>query len=416
MPPRRYPTIKYSETDGMYHAYVTVGQKPNGRPDQRHVKRHTVAEVEARLDELLEQRRAGAVQKSGRAPTVRAWLLETYLPVIAARKVDPTTVQGYRSKITNYVVPVIGHLRMDRVTADNIDAVYVAMQRRKLADATVLQVHRILARAWKVAARRRVVPRDILRDDVDPPTAKRPEMRPLTQDEAVRILIAAAGRRNAARWSVALALGLRQGEALGLRWEYVDLDAREMRVWWQLHRRSFEHGCGTPTTCGRRRGGNCPQRYMPTRSGEIPLTGGLILKAPKGKGKRTVSIPLELAEALRAHREVQGLEVQYADGAYTSHDLVFAGALGEPIDPGRDHDEWQSLIAAAGIESARVHDARHTAATLLLAQGIDVRVVQEVLGHSSVKVTEGYAHVVSQLVREATDRMGATLLRKPSTP
>jgi integrase len=447
MPPRRYPTIKYSETDGMYHAWVTVGTKGNGRPDQRHVKRRTVAEVEARLDELLEQRRAGAVQKSGRAPTVAGWLLDVYLPIIAARKIDPTTAQGYRSKIENNVVPVIGGLRMDRVTADNIDAVYVAMQRKGLADATVLQVHRILARAWRVATKRRVVPRNIFRDDVDPPTAARKEMTPLTRDEAVRVLVAATGRRNSARWSIGLGIGPRQGEALGLRWTYlvmVCLDERcgdevplrewwkanlracrrcgstevgaEARIWWQLHRRSFEHGCATPPTCGRRRGGNCPQRYLPLRSGEIVLTGGLLLKPPKGKGKRTTPLPPELVDGLHAHWEVQELERMLAAEAYVDLDLVYAGPLGEPIDPARDHDEWQAIITEAGVPAVRLHDGRHTAGTILLAQGVDIRVVQEILGHSSVKVTEGYTHVASKMAREATQRMGAALFRKPGTP
>ncbi|HEU4425028.1 MAG TPA: site-specific integrase, partial [Pilimelia sp.] len=307
---------------------MTVGRKPNGRPDQRHVKRATREAVEQRVDELFDQRRVGAVQRAGRAPTVRGWLLDVYLSTIAARRIDPTTVQGYRNKIVNHVVPVIGEMRMDRVTADNIDAVYLGMERRGLADATVLQVHRILARAWKVAARRRVVPRDIMRDDVDPPTARRVEMVPLTEDDARAVLAAAEGRRNAARWSVGLALGLRQGEALGLRWSYVDFEAGELRVWWQLHRRGFEHGCAGVQDqksrvfpCGRRRGGNCPARYLPTRSGEIVLDGGLLLKPPKGKSKRTIPIPPELVERLAAHREVQRLERQFAGGVVVDHDL-----------------------------------------------------------------------------------------------
>lgn len=411
--PRRYPTI--SHKDGWYHAWVTVGTKPNGRPDQRHVKRRTVPEVEERIDELLAQKREAAVQKPGKAPTVRGWLLDTYLATIAPRRIDPTTVQGYRRKILLYVVPVIGHLRMDRVDADNIDAVYLAMQRKGLADTSILQVHRILSRAWRVATKRRVAPRNIFRDDVDPPTVRRKEMTPLALEDAVRVLAAAAGRRNAARWSVALALGLRQGEALGLRWQYVDLAAGEIRVWWQLHRREFEHGCaGEP--CGRKRAGNCPARALPLESGEVLVKGGLILKAPKGKSKRTIPIPPEIVAALKAHREVQALEKQFADGAYTDRDFVFAGQLGDPIDPSPDYDEWLAVLKAAGVARARVHDARHTAATLLLAQGVAESVVQELLGHAKITTTRGYVHVASKMARDATDRMGRALLRPPATP
>ena len=408
---RRRPSITRG-SDGLWHAWVTVGTKPNGRPDQRHVKRATREEVEERVEELLEQARTGKVVRPGRAPTVQQWLT-TYLETVAPRRCDPSTVHGYASKMRNYVYPVIGNVRLDRLTPEHLDAVYLAMSRAGRADATVLQVHRILSRALEVAFRRGMTPRNVAKL-IDSPTAKRAEIKPLTEDEAVRVLRATAGMRNAARWSVGLALGLRQGEALGLRWEYVDLDAGVLHVRWQLHRRAHEHGCGG--TCGRRRGGNCPQKVLRLRSGEIHLEGGLILKAPKGKGQRTVPIPPELVDQLREHREVQELERMMAEGAYANHGLVFAEPDGSPIDPSRDWAEWKGLLAKAGVRDARVHDGRHTAATLLLAQGVDVRVVQEILGHSSVTVTEGYAHVVSAMAREATQRIGSSLLRPPGTP
>ena len=107
-----------------------------------------------------------------------------------------------------------------------------------------------------------------------------------------------------------------------------------MRVWWQLHRRSFKHGCGG--TCGRRRGGNCPERTLPLRSGETVVKGGLILKEPKGRSKREIPLPPELVEALRAHREVQNLERMMAGGAYAPYGFVFARVGGDPVDPGED--------------------------------------------------------------------------------
>lgn len=413
MPRRGYPTIRRGD-DGQWHAWVTVGTKANGRPDQRHVKRGSRAEVEERVDELLAQRQSGQVVKPGRAITLAQWL-DTYLTDVAPRRCDPTTIQGYASKMRLYVVPMIGRTRLDRLAPDQLDRVYVEMARAGRADATILQVHRILSRALEVAYRRGMMPRNPAKL-IDSPTAKRVEIQPLTEAEALRVLDAATGQRNAARWSVGLALGLRQGEALGLRWSYVDLDLSEMRVWWQLHRRAHEHGCGTPPTCGRRRAGNCPTRTLRLRSGEQHLGGGLLLKHPKGTGRRTIPIPAELVDALRTHREVQDLERVMAESAYVDHDLVFADVDGSPIDPARDWATWQQLLRTAGVRKARVHDGRHTAATLLLAQGVDVRVVQEVLGHSSVTVTEGYAHVASAMARDATQRMGASLLRKPGTP
>jgi len=187
-------------------------------------------------------------------------------------------------------------------------------------------------------------------------------------------------------------------------------------VWWQLHRRPWEHGCSTGTpTCGRKRGGNCPQRRRTLRSNEIELpgAGGLILKEPKGKSKRTVPIPPELVAQLRAHREVQQMEKQFAD-VYVDHDLVFARADGAPTDPAEDWDEWKALLALAGVPDARVHDGRHTAATLLIAQGVRLEVVQELLGHSSITVTRGYAHVASAMARAGVEALGKKLLRGTS--
>jgi integrase len=410
---RRHPVISEG-SDGQFHAWVTVGTKPNGRPDQRHVKRATAAEVEERIEELLDQKRAGAVVKPGRGMTVEQWLT-VYLETVAPRRCDPTTIYDYRSKMRNWVYPVVGGVRVDRLRPDQLDEVYLRMARAGKADSSTLKVHRILTRALEIAFRRGLVPRNVAKL-IDSPTVKRVEILPLSEAEAEAVLdkATATRRRNTARWSVGLALGLRQGEALGLRWQYVDLEAGEIRVWWQLHRRAFEHGCGG--TCGRRRGGNCPAKVLPLRSGEQVVAGGLILKEPKGKSKRTIPIPVELVDALRVHREVQGFEQQYAGSAYQKHGFVFAHADGRPLDPGDDYDDWKDLLAAAGVRDARVHDGRHTAATLLVAQGVRLEVVQEILGHSDVRTTRGYSHVASAMARAATDGMGRSLLRRRGTP
>lgn len=414
MPRKRYPTISEG-ADGQFHAWVAVGTKPNGRPDQRHVKRATEDEVEQRVGELLAQKTTGKVQRPGRAPTVESWLT-TYLDTIAPRKVDPTTIGGYRSKMRCYVFPEIGTVRMDRLTPEHLDAVYLAMQRAGRAESTIRQTHRILSRALEIAYRRGVLPLNPAKL-IDAPTAKAKEMKPPGQAEAARLLAAADvhALRTAARWRIGLALGLRQGEVLGLRWSYVDLDAGELRIWWQLHRRPFEHGCETP--CGRRRAGNCPARVLRLQAVEQQVEGGLILKPPKGKSKRTSPVPVQLVAHLRAHREVQGLEKMMAGDAYRDHDLVFARLDGGPIDPSTDWDEWQTLEAAAGVAGQfRVHDGRHFAATFLLAQGVDLRTVQELMGHSSVKVTEGYTHVASEMARDATKRVGEKLFGETGTP
>lgn len=421
MPRKRYPNI-IEGADGAWHAWLIVGYHPNGRQDRRHVKRATREAVEERIDELLEQKRAGQVVKAGRL-TVAQWLA-VYLETVATRRCDPGTVADYRSKMNHWVIPVIGKVRLDRLAPEQLERVYINMQKAGRADSSALKVHRILSRALEVALRRNLLSRNVAKL-IDAPTMRVVEQSPLSQVEATAVLDAAAGRRNAARWSVGLALGLRQGEVLGLRWQYLDLDRGEMRVWWQLRRRAFEHGCDG--TCGKRRAGNCPQREMPLRSGEMVVLDlsrpadadrrtGLILKEPKGKSKRTVPLPDELVAELRRHRETQDLERVMAEDLWQDHGFVFARPDGQPVDPSDDYEDWKALTAAAGVPESRLHDGRHTAGTVMTSLGVPIQVVQEILGHSDLRVTRRYVHVASEMAKSATARMGSALLRQRSAP
>jgi integrase len=139
--------------------------------------------------------------------------------------------------------------------------------------------------------------------------------------------------------------------------------------------------------------------------------GGLVLVPPKSRaGHRTIPIPTPLVDALRLHRVVQTTERLAAGSMWTDCGAVFAGSTGKPIDPRADHRDWQRLLPKAGVPVARLHDARHTAATLLLAQGVPARVVMDLLGHSQITLTLGtYTHVVPELARDAAARLGDAL-------
>jgi integrase len=148
----------------------------------------------------------------------------------------------------------------------------------------------------------------------------------------------------------------------------------------------------------------CPQR---TGGGwHFPPQGR---QARPGPGKAHPHAATPLITQLRAHRRRQNAERLAAGKAWQDWELVFCSPSGAPIDP---HDAWEdghSLLAAARVREARVHDARHTAATLLLEQGIDIRVVQQVLGHSQLSQTQRYTHVTAELTQHAADQMGDAL-------
>lgn len=178
---------------------------------------------------------------------------------------------------------------------------------------------------------------------------------------------------------VGRSLGLRQGEALGLWWEDVDLAAGLLRVRRQLLR--------------------------PDKKG-APLTFGPVRSA---RSRRTLALPGRLAELLAEHRDKQAVEREAA-ASWVDERLVFATAAGTPVDHRNDAREFKALCERAGIPPYRVHDLRHTAATLLIAQGQHARVVMEVLGHSRIAVTMNvYGHVMDSQLRDAADAVDEAL-------
>ena len=172
-----------------------------------------------------------------------------------------------------------------------------------------------------------------------------------------------------------LALGLRQGEALGLRWTDVDLERGTLRVQKQLQR----------------------------------IDGKLQLTEPKTeRSRRTIALPGFALDALRGHRVRQLEERLVAGEQWQDHGLVFPSTNGTPLDPRNMVRQVHELLDRAGLPRKRFHDLRHTCATLLLVQGADLRVVMDVLGHSQISLTANtYQHVVESLKRDAADRMQA---------
>src|SRR3954454_18788420 len=277
--------------DGRWHGYVSMGLKEDGKRDRRHVAAVKRADVVRRVRDLEDQRDAGITLASGRGLTVQQWMT-LWLDTIASRKVRPSTLAGYRTCVDR-ISRHLGHYRLDRLQPEHLEAFYTRLEADGLSSTTALLHHRVISRALKVALQRGRVARNVA-TLVDAPTPRREEAQPLTAAEAKRLLYAAKDLPNGARWSVALALGLRQGEALGLLWDAVDLDAGTLTVRRALQRRAWQHGCAQP--CGRKRGVECPQRRG----------GGLVLVEPKSRaGRRTIKLPDALQHALRSHRAWQ---------------------------------------------------------------------------------------------------------------
>ncbi|HSV67564.1 MAG TPA: tyrosine-type recombinase/integrase [Mycobacteriales bacterium] len=364
------------EKDGRWHGYVSMGTKSGGRRDRRHVAGRTRADVAAKVRELEKQRDAGITATSGTL-TVAAWL-DHWLDNIAARRVRPRVLEGYRATVRLHITPTIGHHRLARLQPEHVEELHAAMFAKGLSPATVLRAHRVLARALRVAEQRGRVARNVA-TLVDAPAAGRPATGgALTVEEIRKVLTAALDRRNGARWAIALGVGLRQSEVLALRWTDLDLDTGTLSV-----NRTVQRVAGV----------------------------GLTYDEPKSdRSRRRIALPAPLVDALRAHRAAQHTERLKAGTSWEDHGLVFAQPNGRPIDKRADWREWRTLLTEAGVRTVRLHDARHSAATTLLALGVDVRIVADMLGHSQTRVTsDTYQHVLPAMAHDAADRIGTAL-------
>ena len=223
-----------------------------------------------------------------------------------------------------------------------------------------------------------------------------------------------------ARFVVALTLGLRRGEALGLKWSDLDikwqhgcekdsecrgtaaqlcpdrqLKSATMTIRRAIQQFVWQHGCADAKPCGRKYGAHCPQRH----------SGGVVTTDVKSRaGRRTVGMPAPLVHEIERHREQQAVERAHAANLWREEGWVFTSRLGGPVHPTVDHEAWKALLRAAQVRDARLHDARHTAATMLLVLKVPLPAVMEIMGWSDASIAKRYMHVPSEFLAAIADR------------
>jgi integrase len=374
----------YEVSDGTWRGSVRLGRGPDGKMLRRYVRGTSKTEVRRKMDRLRAGLAAGVGMAAGQTPTVAIYLGAWMELVERTRK--PSTAKTYRTHV-GYAIGALGALRIDKLTTEQVESLYEALLARGLDPVTIAGVHRTLRSAFNEAVRRGRLARNPV-VHARPGRVQEREVVPLTVAEAQAILAAATGRRNGARWEVALTVGLRQGEVLGLQWDDVDLEAATLRVRRALQRGKWRHGCPRPETCGQAR--RCPQHRA-----------------------------AQAAERLAAGELWQAPPV----GLHSGSGWVFATEVGKPINPSRDWRAWKALLAdadadadaGAGVRDARLHDARHSCATFMLVIGVDPRTVMGQLGWSHSSLLTRYQYVVPELQAEAARRVGELLIVRPAS-
>ncbi len=387
----------YRDANGIWHGWVSFGVTPDGRRRRKHIQASTKREVAEKVSKLERMRDSG--YQGNRPLTIAEWL-NTWIIGREISRVRSNTINGYRID-QRHIVASIGQIRLDRLTPEHIDGLWQSILASGPGPATCAHVKRTLSAALNTAVDHGHMTRNPARLS-KAPRYEPPEIEPLTTSEARDVLGAAANRRNAARWSVALALGLRQGEALGLRWSDVDLDVRRLIVRIQLQHLAWQHGC--LDQAGEIRCGKDPGR-CPTRHGGGPV----LVPVKSSAGRRVLSLPAPMVGQLIQHKIVQESERERAANRWHETNLVFVREDGSPIRKETDSAEWHNILKIADVRPARLHDARHTAATLLLVQGVPAGVAMRLLGHSDTRITSRYQHVVEESSRAAADQVSAAL-------
>jgi integrase len=395
-------TIQPDLVRGGYLAQVSLGYV-NGKRIRKTIRAATQAEVLDKLD------KARATHKRAEKLGLPADLgkqtvgeyLQFWLEQIVRHESTPKTYISYEQQVRLHIAPLIGHIKLSELRPQHVRAMLAEKKSSKLSARSVQYLRSVLRSALSTA-----VTDDLLEMNVAArvkgSSEKGKEVEPLTPEQARALLDAVRGHRLETLFTVGVALGMRQGEQLGLLWDFVDLDAGKVRVEWGLQRLTVKLPDGTKRT-------------------EIHLV------PPKKHSRRTITLPQVVLAALRAHRAQQIEEREFCgsrwktpmvhrEGKQVTADFVFTTPIGTPLEPCNLNKQFQAILKGCGIPHHRYHDLRHTAATLLKLQKVSDQAIMEILGWSQISMLARYTHVLDEMRADAAQKMNDVLTARPEQP
>jgi len=359
----------------------TIRKRSDGRWEVRivlegGVRKSLYAKTRQEASRLLAQARRD--REDGVSAFTDRQTVEQYLTTwLEGTKASTTEVSSYvriQFDVRRCLIPRLGSYQLRKLTGQQVQAFYGQMLGEGYAASTVKHMHTTLHDALQTAVKLGLVHRNVA-DLVDPPRVLQREMDVLTEQQVRTLLDTVKGDRLEAVIVLALATGLRAGELMALQWHDVNLDSGVLQVRRTLKRVSRGYGFG---------------------------------RAKTKRSHRPIALPTMATEALQKHHAAQLEERAQAKDAWQDLDLVFCNEIGQRISRHtfQGYSWFGRVLRAAGLPHVRFHDLRHTAATLLLARGVNVKVVSEMLGHSSISVTLSlYAHVLPHMQRDAAATM-----------
>ncbi|HEY9078078.1 MAG TPA: site-specific integrase [Anaerolineaceae bacterium] len=352
----------YQRKSGTWLAQVSIQGK--------RVSKSFPTQKESRLwiKKMLEQVESGLNATGARM--IFGTYLKTWLEN-ARGTIRPKTWQQYEGIVRNHLAPALGSIRLSELQPNHIQNLYGQMLKHGHSPRTMQLIHSVLRRALVIAQRQGLIGRNPAKV-VDPPRYAKGEMKVFTDTQARQLLITARGMRNEALYHLAVTTGMRQGELLGLKWKDIDWSTCTIHVQRQAQR----------------------------------INGmGIIFSETKTRsGNRMIQFGQETLKLLAAHLKRQDLE-RKVEG-WRENDLIFPSTIGTPLEQRNFYREFKELLKVAGLPDIRFHDLRHTAATLMLLNGIPLLVVSRRLGHAKPSITlDVYGHYLPGMQSEAAALM-----------
>ncbi len=291
------------------------------------------------------------------------------------QSIQPRSYERYEAIIRLHLVPTLGKVKLQKLTAQQLDRLYTQKLEEGLHPTTVTAIHNMLHMALDKAIRLGLLGRNVC-ELVSPPRVMHKEIKPLTLEQILMLLEAAKGHPLEALFVLAVTTGMRRGELFGLKWQDIDLTKGVLHV-----RRALVR--------------------MPTGQGYKEAE-------PKTKNsRRSITLIARAIEVLKEHRKEQLEARAKVSDAWQDHDYVFCTPIGTHLTPGHNGlVQLKKLLEKAGLPDIRFHDLRHSTATLLLSEGVHPKVVQEILGHSEISMTmDTYSHVLPTMQKDAMSRL-----------
>lgn len=350
-----------------YYPYVYAGRGEEGKKKYTYFGGYsTKKEAQRVLAEKVVQMNNGIPEPS--KDTLKSYLLQWLED--KRTQIRPGTLRSYAWIVNKHIIPNIGHLPLADIKPQHIQALYRKLQSPpiNLSSQSVLNAHRILVQALNLAVNWDLLQKNAAKV-VRPPRPDSEEMRVWNKEELTEFLRSTEQSRYHIAYVILSATGMRLGEALGLKWSDIDFQRSKIKV----------------------------QRAL-------AYTGkGYEIQRPKTKsGVRNIDVPPNVLKQLLVHKEKQAVEQSKAQELWEANDWVVASVLGRPIQQHNIRMQFHKSVQRAGLPRIRMHDLRHTHATLLLEKGVHPKSVQERLGHSDVSLTlNTYSHVSPSLQEAA---------------